>query len=160
MSRLEGKPDHVPLIAVVEYARRSLQDDMVAEGRARGFPQLRLAHNAVFSTLSNPEGERSSDLASRARITKQAMGEVIRELVDLGVLEMTPDPEDRRAKLVTYTKKGREFAKGGFGHILDVEQALVDLVGRAEYESAIAVMGRIDEALAKVATYSPAESPA
>ncbi|WP_332641859.1 MarR family winged helix-turn-helix transcriptional regulator [Aeromicrobium sp.] len=157
MSRLEGKPDHKPLIAVVEYARRSLQDDMVAEGRARGFHELRLAHNAVFATLSNPDGERSSDLAHRARITKQAMGEVVRELVDLGILEMTPDPEDGRAKLVTYTKKGREFANRGFRHILDVEQALVDLVGRDAYESAIAVMGRIDEALAAVATYSPGE---
>ncbi|MDR7087253.1 DNA-binding MarR family transcriptional regulator [Aeromicrobium panaciterrae] len=157
MSRLEGRPDHEPLIAVVEHAARRLQDDMVAEGRSRGFPELRLAHNALFSTLSKPEGERSSDLAARARITKQAMGEVIRELVDLGILEMTPDPEDRRAKLVTYTKKGREFARGGFGHILDVEQSLIGLVGQEAFDTAIAVLGRIPEALAHI---SPAESPA
>lgn len=157
MSRLEGKPDHKPLIAVIDRALRSLRDDMVAEGRARGFPQLRLAHDALFATLSRSEGERSSDLAARARITKQAMGEVVRELVDLGIVEMTPDPEDGRAKLVTYTKKGREFALGGFGHILDVEQSLIGLVGQEAFDSAIAVISRIDEAVAKAATYSPAE---
>lgn len=158
MSRLEGKPDHKPLIAVVEYARRALQDDMVHEGRARGFPQLRLAHDALFATLSSPEGERSSDLAARARITKQAMGEVVRELVDLGIVEMTPDPQDGRAKLVTYTEEGRKFASGGFRHILDVEQSLIDLVGQDAFDTAVSVLGRIPEALANVSTtYSPAE---
>lgn len=150
MSRLEGRPDHTPLIAVVEYAVRALQDDMVVEGRARGFPQLRLAHNALFSTLSIPEGERSSDLAARARITKQAMGEVVRELVDLGILEMTPDPDDRRAKLVTYSKKGLRFARDGFGHIVDVEQSLIDLVGQEAFDTTIAVLGRIPEALERI----------
>ena len=154
MSRLEGKPDHTPLIAVVEYAARALQDDMVAEGRARGFPELRLAHNALFGTLSKPEGERSSDLAARARITKQAMGEVVRELVDLGILEMTPDPEDGRAKLVTYTKKGLEFARDGFGHIIDVEKSLVEIVGQEAFDTTISVLGRIPEALERI---SPAE---
>ena len=37
-------------------------------------------------------------MAARAGITKQSMGEVVRELVDLGVLEMVVDPTDRRAK--------------------------------------------------------------
>lgn len=157
MSRLEGKPDHKPLIAVVEYARRALTDDMVNEGRARGFPELRLAYDALFATLSKPEGERSSELAARARITKQAMGEVVRELADLGIVEMTPDPEDRRAKLVTYTKKGREFASGGFRHLLEVEQSLVEIVGQEAFDTTIAVLGRIPDAVARVATYSPAE---
>lgn len=157
MSRLEGKPDHKPLIAVIDRALRSLRDDLVAEGRARGFPQLRLAHDALFATLSGSEGERSSDLAARAGITKQAMGEVVRELVDLGIVEMTPDPDDGRAKLVTYTKKGREFARRGFGHILDVEQSLIDLVGQEAFDSAIAVLGRIEEAITMAAAHSPGE---
>ncbi len=123
---------------------------MIAEGRARGFPELRLAHNALFGTLSKPEGERSSDLAARARITKQAMGEVVRELVDLGILEMTPDPDDRRAKLVTYTKKGLAFARDGFGHIVDVEKSLVEIVGQDAFDTAIAVLGRIPEALERI----------
>ncbi len=157
MSRLEDKPDHKPLIAVIDHALRSLREDMVAVGRARGFSQLRLAHDALFATLSGSKGERSSDLAARAGITKQAMGEVVRELVDLGIVEMTPDPEDGRAKLVTYTKKGREFASRGFRHILDVEQSLIEIVGQDAFDTTVEVLGRVDEALAKVATHSPGE---
>lgn len=157
MSRLEGKPDHKPLIALIDRALRSLRGDMVAEGRSRGFTQLRLAHDALFATLSGSHGERSSDLAARAGITKQAMGEVVRELVNLGIVEMTPDPEDGRAKLVTYTKMGREFASRGFRHILDVEQSLIEIVGQDAFDTTVAVLGRIDEAVANAATYSSGE---
>ena len=41
------------------------------------------------------------------------MGEVIRDLVDLGILEMVPDPDDGRAKIVRYTAEGRAFASDG-----------------------------------------------
>ena len=75
---------------------------MVREARERGHTEIRLAHNAVFATLHGEAG-RTSDMAARAGITKQSMGEVVRELADLGILEVHPDPEDRRAKLVSYT---------------------------------------------------------
>ena len=52
-------------------------------------------------------------MAARAGITRQSMGEVIREMVDLGLLEMVADPDDRRAKLVRYTDAGLAVAQGG-----------------------------------------------
>ena len=43
------------------------------------------------------------------------MGEVVRDLVALGVVEMVPDPDDGRAKLVRYTEAGRAQARQGYG---------------------------------------------
>ncbi len=72
----------------------------------RGYPGIKHAHNSVFATLLLT-GNRATDMADRAGITRQSMGEIIRELVGLGILEMKPDPDDRRAKLVTYTPAER-----------------------------------------------------
>ena len=107
MSREIRPLNRTPMIALVEKAAHGLGVDMVRTAHAHGFTEVRLAHDAVFGTLPG-EGARITDMAARAGITKQSMGEVVRELVELGICRMEPDPSDRRAKIVTYTDYGRE----------------------------------------------------
>ena len=126
-------PLRTPLIRLVHRANRELQDDMVRQARARGYAQAKPAHNSIFGTLPL-HGARASDLAAKAGITRQSMGEVIRELVDLGVLEMKPDPSDRRAKLVTYTASGLEQVYSGTAHIVDIEERMIAELGEEGYE--------------------------
>jgi DNA-binding MarR family transcriptional regulator len=82
-------------------------------------------------------------MAERVGITRQSMGEVIREMVDLGILEMRPDPTDRRAKLVTYSERGLEVAADGYGHLVELEQRFAAEFGAAEYDIAREVLSRI-----------------
>src|SRR3954453_19553980 len=110
MSR--GKPDRKPLIALVHDADRAFQAHMVRSAHERGRPDIKPAHNFLFAILGE-EGDRAANLAVRAGITRQSMGEVIRDLVGLGVLEMVPDPDDGRAKIVRYTREGLAFANEG-----------------------------------------------
>lgn len=138
--------ESVPLIALVHSADRAFQDEMVNAARRRGYVGARPAHNAVFATLRR-EGSRASDMALRAGITKQSMGEVVRELVDMGLLEMKPDPADRRAKLVTYTEMGLEQAMTGRRHLADLEQMFIEEFGADDYATARRVIERVAEIL-------------
>jgi DNA-binding MarR family transcriptional regulator len=133
MSSPLPRPDRKPLIALVNLANRALQSHMVEAAHRLGHPEVKHAHNAVFATVQEG-GTRASDMATRAGITRQSMGEVIREMVDLGILEMRPDPDDRRAKLVTYTEAGLEIARGGYQHLIDLEKRFVEEFGEDEYE--------------------------
>ncbi|MDQ4054444.1 MAG: MarR family winged helix-turn-helix transcriptional regulator [Actinomycetota bacterium] len=127
------KIGRTPLIALVEKAARALQRDMVRRANQGGYPEVKQAHNAVFATL--PEsGARATDMAERAGITRQSMGEIIRDMADLGIVEMSPDPDDRRAKLVTFTSYGRGMARQGYGRILELEQRFAEEFGEKEYE--------------------------
>lgn len=150
MSRpLLPKPDRKPLIALVDRANRALQGDMVREAQSRGYEWAKYAHNAVFGTLGS-DGGRATDMAARAGITRQSMGEVVRELVDLGVLEMAPDPDDRRAKLVRYTAAGKKMAGDGYRHIIDLERRFAKEFGEEEYEVARRVLERVADILDEV----------
>lgn len=147
MSRPElRRPTRLPLIALVHRAHRELQADMIRNAQARGFTDARMAHNAVFGTLGF-EGARAADLAASAGITRQSMGEVIRELVDLGMLEMTPDPDDRRAKLVTYTELGRKEALEGGDYIVGFEERLAEELGEEGYEQLRTGLEKVSELL-------------
>jgi DNA-binding MarR family transcriptional regulator len=135
-----------PFIALVDRANRALQTDMVRTGHRRGHPELKPAHNAVFGTLL-PEGSRAADMAVRAGITRQSMGEVIRDLVALDILEMRPDPEDGRAKLVTYSEHGRAVAADGYERLLELETRFAEEFGEEDYDTARKVLDRIVDLL-------------
>jgi DNA-binding MarR family transcriptional regulator len=129
------------LIALVHDADKAFQAHMVRSAHDRGRPDIKPAHNFLFAILGD-DGDRAANLAVRAGITRQSMGEVIRDLVDLGILEMAPDPEDGRAKIVRYTPEGKRFASDGFRHIRDLEGRFEKEFG-ADYEAARLVLQRV-----------------
>jgi DNA-binding MarR family transcriptional regulator len=92
----------------VKRARDALVD--VLRG---GQEVLRASHAQVFEGL-DPDGTRLTVLADRARMSHQAMGEMVDELTRHGFLERVPDPADGRARLVRPTARGRsELARAG-----------------------------------------------
>jgi DNA-binding MarR family transcriptional regulator len=139
MSRAQRTLGRPPLIALADKAARALAGDMVRNAHEQGYPEVRLAHNAVFGTLSK-DAARTSDLAARAGITKQSMGEVVRELVDLGILQTQTDPDDGRAKLVTYTDHGIEVTLAGGRYLQRLERRFIEQFGEADYETARRVL--------------------
>ena len=92
-----------------------------------GFPQ-KPAHSAVFAQI-DPDGSRLTDLARRANMSPQAMGELVDELEQLGYVVRRPDPTDRRAKLIRLTRKGKACIAAGIATIDGIEQQLIDRLG-------------------------------
>jgi len=144
------RPDRKPLIALVERANRALQTDMVRRAHADGHTEVKMAHNSVFGTL-HAEGARAADMAARAGITRQSMGEVIRDMVALDLLEMRSDPNDGRAKVVTYSEHGLAVAGDGFGYLGELERRFADEFGEDEYAVARDVLERLIDVLDRFA---------
>lgn len=90
-------------VAVVQFESRVLA--LMAE---QGFDDVRLAHVNVTRNL-DIDGTRLTELASRASMTKQSMGELVDQCVALKLVRRAPDPADGRAKIVHFTKHGLKF---------------------------------------------------
>jgi DNA-binding MarR family transcriptional regulator len=146
MSSLPGGLDFLPFIAVVHRTNKALQTDMVEEAHRQGQLGIKQAHNAVFGTL-HEEGMRAVDMAAQMGMTRQSMGEIIRDMVGLGILEMVPDPTDGRAKLVRFSEHGRDVAAQGFAHIRELEDRFVKEFGRKDWATARRVLRRVAEML-------------
>jgi len=93
-----------------------------------GYPQ-KPKHSAVFAQISL-DGSRLTELARKANMTPQAMGELVDELVDMGYVVRRPDPADGRAKLIVLTKRGRDAVAAGRQTIEGIEERVSEILGQ------------------------------
>ena len=101
-----GQPFGPPLIgALLRIPWEAAQRHMLERLHERGFDDLDAAHLHVFQ-YPGPQGARPTELATRLRITKQALNYLLGELERLGYLERRPDPDDLRSKRVALTPRG------------------------------------------------------
>lgn len=73
-----------------------------------GRSEARLTHLNLTRNL-DIEGTRITELAHRAEMTKQAMGQLIAQCETLGLVYRELDPTDARAKIVRFTPAGLEW---------------------------------------------------
>ena len=92
-----------------------------------GYPQ-KPKHSAVFAQIS-PDGSRLTELARKAGMSPQAMGELVDELVDMGYVLRRPDPDDGRAKLIVLTERGWNAVAAGRQTIEGIEGQVTDILG-------------------------------
>jgi DNA-binding MarR family transcriptional regulator len=111
----------VPLPGLMEVVQEALFAEFRQELEKSGYGDIRPTHGCVFRFIRG-EPLRLTELATLAGMTKQSIGEVIDNLVELGYVKRVPDPQDRRAKLLCLTERGEEAQKVGFGLFQKVEQ--------------------------------------
>lgn len=117
-------PDEdTPVLLLITLAERHLAEALQAHLVAAGFDDHRVVHHNVMAHVTF-EGIRLTELAERAGITKQAMSELVIDLERLGYLMRTPDPHDRRAKLISFTDKGRAAVHEAMRAFAEMESAL------------------------------------
>ncbi|MEZ4520244.1 MAG: MarR family transcriptional regulator [Thermomicrobiales bacterium] len=92
---------------LLEPAHRMV-GELVERVAAAGFPDIRPSDSRVLENL-DPGGTRLTELAARAQMTHQSMGELVSGLEERGYATRIPDPQDRRARLVRLTPQGRDL---------------------------------------------------
>ena len=110
----------VPMIGLLGTAMDKFSDELYERVQAAGLKDIRPGHGCVFSNIE-PAGSRLTDLAERARMTKQTVGEVASDLERLGYAERVPDPADGRAKIIRLTSRGHEAQATGRGLVEALE---------------------------------------
>lgn len=112
----------VTLISLLRRVSKGMVDEITERMEAAGYPDAPARHHPVFENLDRA-GTRVTVLAERAGMSHQAMGELVQELVDRGIVERAVDPSDGRARLVRLTSQGQDVVRASIEHIFDIEAA-------------------------------------
>ncbi len=119
---------HDPLIRLLSVALDDFTAELSKRLAATAYADIRISHGCVFGNI-DPDGSRLTDLAERARMTKQSVGEVTSDLEQRGYVERVPDPSDGRAKIIRLTDRGHTAQAVGRGLIDDIERDWAERFG-------------------------------
>src|SRR3954471_4214145 len=70
-----------------------------------GYPEMKVGYMAFLMNIGS-EGITNNELAKKIRVTKQAMSKTSKELQQLNLIELTPNPDDARSSLINLTLHG------------------------------------------------------
>ena len=135
-----GRP--TPLGTLLSAAGRRLAGELDAGLAAAGYADLRSAHAPLFMTIE-PGGSPVTQLANRARMSKQAMGELVRYLQEHGYVEVSAGEADRRVRRVALTPRGWQALDVGVRVIDDFDRWLDDTVGRTHIDELRATLTHV-----------------
>jgi DNA-binding MarR family transcriptional regulator len=125
---LTGDPSQVTLPALMELASAAMYVDFRKHLDDTPYTDIRPTHGCVFRFVRG-EGMRLTELASRAGLTKQSVGEIVDDLTRRGYIERFPDPTDKRAKLIRLTEKGLDAQRIGFASFEKLEAEWAETFG-------------------------------
>ena len=109
-------------------------------------PALRASHTTLFPHL-NAEGVRGAELAKKLGVSKQAVSQLVTELEEWGVVEQIADPQDGRAKLVRFSKKGEQAMLQGLSVLGELETELSDKIGKRRMQDLHTALLALEKAL-------------
>ncbi len=116
-------PDRGPLLgALLRLAHQSLVRQVVEALAEAGYDDVQASHFAPMQALwDHPGGLRVTELAAKAKMTKQSMGELVDQLVRRRYFERVADPDDGRAWRVRITPFGLKASRLARQIVRDIE---------------------------------------
>ena len=131
---------------LLRVCHEGVQAAFAARMRAAGFEPM---NGTVARALAaHPDGLRLTELATRAKITKQSMAEFVDAMERAGHVERVPDPADARARLVRFTRTGWRASKTATRIVGEIEDEWVAELGARRFEE-------LKRALSQIAARRP-----
>jgi DNA-binding MarR family transcriptional regulator len=114
------------------YTLYRIYDSRVLAGlHSAGFTDIRPVHTDIVRSV-DVGGSRVTDIATRCNITKQAAGQVIKELVSLGYMSQMTDRHDTRVRIVIFTAKGMNLIVHLGGIFKRIDSKMAAVIGKQE----------------------------
>lgn len=110
-------------------ARRDFAKRLARRMSEQGDPRLLSASRSAILPYIDLEGTRSTEVARRMGISKQAVATAVKALEEEGLLARMPDAADGRAFLITFTEEGVEFLLRIHANILAIENEYQQIAG-------------------------------
>jgi DNA-binding MarR family transcriptional regulator len=131
---MDGAMEAPPLARLFAIAARSLVDDLHERLAVRGWRDVR-QYDGYVLLAARDVGIRSSEVSVLMGITKQAASKQVDSMVERGLVRRQVHPDDRRAKLVTLSPRGRRLLVAVEEIYVELEQRWAAILGFRQLQS-------------------------
>ncbi len=130
--------------ALLRVPAEAIHRRIIHDLNAAGFAELSLPHMALFR-FPGPDGVRPGVLAERAGMSKQAMNRLLGSLEDLGYLVRSDAPDEGRARIVRFTKRGHAAYAKAVKVLGEIEREWLAELGSRDFAQLKKILFRVWE---------------
>ncbi|HTS76819.1 MAG TPA: MarR family winged helix-turn-helix transcriptional regulator [Bryobacteraceae bacterium] len=128
--------------ALLRVPAQAIHRRIIQDLNAAGFEELSLPHIAVLQ-FPGPDGVRPSTLAERAGMSKQAMNRLLGSLEDSGYLLRSDAPDEGRARVVRFTRRGHAAYDKIHDILRDIEREWSAELGSKDFAQLKELLARV-----------------
>jgi DNA-binding MarR family transcriptional regulator len=125
-----------------------VREDIYRRIQEDGYSDLNPSHVSLFR-YEGLDGRRPTQLAESMQITKQSVNDLLRHMEEKGYLECWPDPDDKRAKLIRLTARGRKLDEAIRKHAHEAERMLANELGEEKFHELYGLLAKLSDPPAK-----------
>ncbi len=105
------------------------EDGLRSRLAALGWTNVTRSQSLVLTNIANGV-TRASHIAANLGVSRQAMSQLLGEMIASGLVEVEPDPADRRAQRVQFAPAGEGIREAAQKILRDLEQEMERGVGK------------------------------
>ena len=118
---------------ILTLLKRQFDAWAISELSELGYDGFKMGYMPLLMNI-HPEGITNNELAKKARVTKQAMSKVVKELVQHGYIKTETLGTDKRSSIIHLTVKGKKLVLSARDRVFEVEKEYERLLGKNKYQ--------------------------
>ena len=127
---------------MVNMWKRFFDDWAHREFEKQGYPYFRMSYMPFIMNISN-SGSTNNEIAQRAKVTKQAMSKVVKELAALGLIRVEKHPTDARATMIYLSESGEKFVVQSRSCVYGLQHQYEEILGAEALNQMLESMHKI-----------------
>ena len=117
---------------ILAHLKRLFDAWAIAELIKKGYDDFKMAYMPLLMNI-HPEGITNNELAKKARVTKQAMSKVVKELIEYGYIKTEVHGTDKRSSIIFLTTKGKKLVLSARSRLFELENEYEQLLGKNNF---------------------------
>jgi DNA-binding MarR family transcriptional regulator len=129
---------------LIAISKRQFDEWAMRRLNSHGYSDFKMAYMPVLMNIQ-AGGTNNNELAGHARVTKQAMSKVAKELQKMGYIKSRSSLEDKRSTIFTLTDRGKKLVIQARLSVQELMDTYRKEFGKEEFERTLKMMFRIVE---------------
>lgn len=127
---------------LLRHAWQDVRERIYMSVISAGYTGLSRAHVAMFR-FESLDGQRPTRVAEQMNVTKQSVNDLLRDLERLGYVTLRADPKDSRARLIRFTRRGRQLDAVVRAEASAAEGELAEILGARHFAALRAALVKL-----------------
>lgn len=116
-----------------------LDESLQARLHERGWPDVNRPQSMVMTNIVSGI-VRPSDIARNLGISRQAIHRTLSQMIDLGIVTLEPDPDDRRHMVVSLTETGKRMRQDAQQAMDALSEQIAGALGQDRFKNMLAAL--------------------